>query len=157
MTYEEHLKTGEESLILETEVLFEEYQLQLLLFDNQKWFWLKDICFILGAKNFQQVLNIFDDDELRVIGNITEEQQDDNAVINESGLYRIIFIAKNSIANKLRKWFTYEIKDQISNPNQDFAYYEEQKSITFPDYLKKLAEQVAKNSCDENVGENQNV
>lgn len=75
--------------------------------DNESWFVGKDICNALGFANHNDALSRLDDDERDGVG-ITDPmgRSQEVTVINESGLYHLIFQSRKPEAKAFRKWVT---------------------------------------------------
>lgn len=75
--------------------------------NNESWFVGKDICNALGFANHNDALSRLDDDERDGVG-ITDPmgRSQEVTVINESGLYHLIFQSRKLEAKAFRKWVT---------------------------------------------------
>lgn len=75
--------------------------------NNESWFVGKDICNALGFANHNDALSRLDDDERDGVG-ITDPmgRSQEVTVINESGLYHLIFQSRKPEAKAFRKWVT---------------------------------------------------
>ena len=88
--------------------------------DDQIWFVAKDICKILGIKNHRDALvKQLDEDEkgVDIIYTLGGPQKVD--VVNESGLYALIFMSRKPAAKNFRKWVTSEVLPSI----RKYGYY----------------------------------
>lgn len=80
--------------------------------DGEPWFVAKDVCMMLGIQNSRDTLaKILDDDEAGVATIYTRssngvEQNREVGIINESGLYHLIFISRKPEAKAIRRWVT---------------------------------------------------
>lgn len=78
--------------------------------DGEVWFVAKDVCDILGLSNVTEALRALDDDEkssLRVTEGTSSKGGNPNMkIINESGLYTLIFKSLKPEAKEFRKWVT---------------------------------------------------
>jgi prophage antirepressor-like protein len=95
--------------------------------DGEPWFVAKDVCDILGHTNPTRALQTLDDDEKDVItrasdpnlllGSLGGPRQEGGAqslnIINESGLYNLIFRSNKPEAKRFRKWVTSEVLPAI--------------------------------------------
>lgn len=90
-------------------------EIRTVMIDGEPWFAGKDVCKSLGyAKPTQAIHNNVDkDDSLRkgLIDSVGREQE--TIVINESGLYSLIFGSKLESAKKFKKWVTSEVLPSI--------------------------------------------
>ncbi len=88
-------------------------KVRTLLIENQPWFVAKDVCEALTIKDHTTATRDLDDDEkgtqsLRTLGGFQSM-----LVINESGLYNLIFRSTKPEAKVFRKWVTAEVLPQI--------------------------------------------
>lgn len=80
--------------------------------DGEPWFVAKDVCMMLGIQNSRDTLaKVLDDDEAGVATIYTRssngvEQNREVGIINESGLYHLIFISRKPEAKVIRRWVT---------------------------------------------------
>lgn len=80
--------------------------------DGEPWFVAKDVCMMLGIQNSRDTLaKVLDDDEVGVATIYTRssngvEQNREVGIINESGLYHLIFISRKPEAKAIRRWVT---------------------------------------------------
>lgn len=80
--------------------------------DGEPWFVAKDVCMMLGIQNSRDTLaKVLDDDEAGVATIYTRssngvEQNREVGIINESGLYHLIFISRKPEAKSIRRWVT---------------------------------------------------
>ena len=84
--------------------------------DGEIWFVAKDICDILELANVSQALSTLDDDEKNTLclseGNKKKGNPNMN-IINESGLYTLIFKSIKPEAREFRRWVTGTVLPQI--------------------------------------------
>lgn len=80
--------------------------------NGEPWFVGKDVCMMLGIQNSRDTLSkVLDEDEAGVATIYTRssngvEQSREVGIINESGLYHLIFISRKPEARAIRKWVT---------------------------------------------------
>jgi hypothetical protein len=87
--------------------------LQVEVIDNEPWFVAKDVCDILSIGNVTDVINRLDDDEkLTSIVSRAGQSREVN-LVNESGLYNLIFQSRKPEAKAFRKKVTSEILPAI--------------------------------------------
>ena len=82
-------------------------KVRTVLIENEVWFVLIDICKILELSNPSSVIKRLDEDEvtkfdLGSLSGITN-------IINESGLYKVIFRSDKPQANQFTKWVTHDV------------------------------------------------
>ncbi|MCP1224855.1 Bro-N domain-containing protein [Sebaldella sp. S0638] len=78
--------------------------------NNEIWFVLTDICKILGIKNITQMASRLDEDE-RSMFNIGRQGKAN--IINESGLYKVLFRSDKPEAKEFSNWITKEVIPSI--------------------------------------------
>lgn len=93
--------------------------IRVQVINGETWFVAKDVCRILGIINHKDAISkILDDDEKGVAtiyprsSNGVVQRRDVN-VINESGLYSLVFQSRKPGAKKFRKWVTMEVLPSI--------------------------------------------
>ncbi len=80
-----------------------------LLIEDKPCFIAKEICIALKIKNSRQAITNLDDDEKLVYSLYTSGQKRNVNVVNESGLYNLIFRSNKPEAKTFRKWVTNEV------------------------------------------------
>lgn len=93
---------------------FEEQAVRVVIRDGEPWFVAVDVCRVLELENARQVVARLDDDERDGVHTVDAigRQQLTN-VINESGLYALIFTSRKEQAKRFRKWVTAEVLPTI--------------------------------------------
>lgn len=74
--------------------------------DGEPWFVGKDVCDLLGLVNSRKSLQALDEDEKGVTNGYTLGGNQELTIINESGLYHLIFISRKPEAKVIRRWVT---------------------------------------------------
>lgn len=96
---------------------FEGCPVRVITLDGVPWFVATDVCQILGIVNARDSVSRLDDDERRKIAVGDSDGSNINPlevwVVNESGLYNLIFRSNKEDAKRLRKWVTSEVLPQI--------------------------------------------
>ena len=81
------------------------------------WFVAKDVCAVLGLGNTSQTLSYLDDDEQTIIGNDSRYKisglRKDTRMVNESGLYELIFKSRKPEAKQFKRWVKQEVLPTI--------------------------------------------
>lgn len=80
---------------------------------GEPWFVAKDICDILEIANARDAISTLDDDEKGVAFTDTLGGKQEVNIINESGLYNLIFRSNKPQAKVFRKWVTSEVLPAI--------------------------------------------
>lgn len=84
-------------------------QVRTVIIDNEPYFVVKDICAILDISNHIDALSRLDDDEKGRSVIPTQFGAKETNLVNESGLYHLIFQSRKSEAKAFRKWVTAEV------------------------------------------------
>lgn len=104
-----------------TPFIFGEQPVRSIMRSGEPWFVAKDICLILGLGNASMAVkgnpksgNIgLDADEAAIMNHDTLGGAQDVLVVNESGLYALIFKSRKAEARRFRKWVTSEVLPTI--------------------------------------------
>lgn len=90
-------------------------EIRTVLKDGEPWFVAKDICDILELTNPTVAIESLDDDERSkyFLG-----RQGEVNIINESGLYALVFKSRKPEAKAFRKWVTSEVLPAIRKTGQ---------------------------------------
>jgi prophage antirepressor-like protein len=95
----------------------EAQEVRTLEWDGEPWFVTKDVCDILGLNNITESLRNLDDDE---VSNLSNTEVRDLSVpnrgmniINEPGLYRLIFQSRKPEAKQFKRWVFHEVLPAI--------------------------------------------
>jgi prophage antirepressor-like protein len=92
----------------------ENQEIRILERDGEPWFVAKDVCDILDIENSRDTLaKMLDDDEKGVENIYTLGGNQDVNIINESGLYNLIFRSTKPEAKAFRKWVTSDVLPSI--------------------------------------------
>ena len=97
---------------LET-IIYQESPVRMQVIDGQPWFVAKDICDILGLSNSRKAVAALDDDEKGVTTMDTSGGKQQLGIVNESGMYTLIFNSRKPLAREFRKWVTSEVLPSI--------------------------------------------
>lgn len=81
--------------------------------ENNPWFVAKDICDVLQLTEVSNTLNRLDDDEKLMRTLFVSGQGRQMWLVNESGLYNLIFQSRKPEAKAFRKWVTSEVLPSI--------------------------------------------
>jgi prophage antirepressor-like protein len=112
--------------------------------DGDAWFIAKDVCNILGLANNRKAVSSLDDDELMSLKVTSGGQARSMSVINESGLYSLIFKSRKKKAKAFKKWVTSEVLPAIRKtgayiaPNADLVNIIESLQSQLNDKVEKL-------------------
>lgn len=94
---------------------FENNQVRTLLINDEPWFVGKDVAQILGYSNPRDALSkhVDDEDKNSVAIRDGNKGNPNQTVINESGVYALVFSSKLPSAKKFKHWVTSEVLPQI--------------------------------------------
>lgn len=104
---------------------FNQKKVTTILIDGMPWFIAKDVCDILGIQNNRKIVALLDEDEKLTYLIDTSGQKRQTNIINESGLYNLIFQSRKPEAKAFRKWVTTEVlpairqKGSYTTPGKD--------------------------------------
>lgn len=89
-------------------------QLQLPLVDGEPWFYSVDICRALDIANSRDAVSKLDDDDVgKTDGVDSLGKRAVFTVVNESGLYNLVFQSRKPEAKKFKRWITREVIPQL--------------------------------------------
>ena len=111
-------------------------QIRTVTIDNEPWFVGKDVATALGYKNTRQAIltNVMDEDK-GVHSVDTPSGKQEMTVINESGLYALIFGSKLESAKRFKHWVTSEVLPSI----RKHGMYAVDELVNNPELLIKVA------------------
>ncbi|MFT8612882.1 MAG: Bro-N domain-containing protein [Gluconobacter cerinus] len=92
---------------------FESHDVRVVMRDGQPWWVLADVCEVLELTNARNPAARLDEDEKGVHTMDTLGGPQEVTVINESGLYSLIFTSRKAAAKRFKKWVTSEVLPQI--------------------------------------------
>jgi prophage antirepressor-like protein len=87
--------------------------IRIEIIDGEPWFVAKDVCDVLEHTNHRIAIQMLDDDEKGVRKVYTLGGVQEMNVVNESGLYNLIFRSNKPQAKAFRKWVTSEVLPAI--------------------------------------------
>ena len=111
-------------------------EIRTVTIDNEPWFVGKDVATALGYKNTRQAIltNVMDEDK-GVHSVDTPSGKQEMTVINESGLYSLIFGSKLDSAKRFKHWVTSEVLPSI----RKHGMYAVDELVNNPELLIKVA------------------
>lgn len=111
--------------------------------DGEPWFVGKDIAQALGYKNPRQALATNVDTEDRGVHSVdTPSGTQEMTIINESGVYSLIFSSKLERAQQFKRWVTAEVLPSIRKTGAYMTPAAEQKLDIILEEFQKLADRV---------------
>lgn len=114
------------------------------LIDNIPWFVGKDICEVLGIVNHKDAISRLDEDEKGVANTYPLNKckrgggMQKALIVNESGLYALIFQSRKPLAKAFRKWVTSQVLPAIRKTGGYKLAYPYEKKISRLENLRDL-------------------
>jgi len=99
--------------------------------DGEPWFVAQDVCDVLEHTNSRMAIQSLEEDEKDVSKVYTSTGEKEANIINESGLYNLIFRSNKTQAKVFRKWVTSEVLPAIRKQ----GYYFIGHRLNIPDDL----------------------
>lgn len=129
--------------------------------NNEPYFVGKDVASILGYSNARDAIanHVYEDDK-GVEKLDTPGGKQNMTVINESGLYALIFGSRLESAKRFKHWVTSEVLPSIRKHGAYMTYTTLEQALTNPDFLIQLAtklkeEREARKQLERTVKENE--
>ena len=112
----------------------ENVSIRTTMIDDEPWFVAKDVCMLLDLSNPRDILaKVLDDDEKGVDTIYTPGGKQQMSIINESGLYHLIFVSRKPEAKVIRRWVTGTILPSIRRTGSySVGGQEEHKRLPLP-------------------------
>lgn len=126
---------------------FENHEVRTLLMNGEPYFVGKDVAEILGYSNSSKAVMVHVDEEDKESLMLEAHSQNGNlvktqtTVINESGVYALIFGSKLPSAKKFKHWVTSDVLPQIRKTGNY------KMPGTYAEALRELADQTEKNEA----------
>lgn len=115
---------------------FEDLPVRTLTVNEEPYFVGKDVANILGYKNGSRDINAHVDAEDKLIYQIsTSGQRRNQTIINESGLYSLIFSSKLESAKRFKRWVTSEVLPAIRKHGIYATDNVIEQTLRDPDYI----------------------
>ncbi len=108
--------------------------------DGDVWFAAVDVCNILGLPNPTDSLKTLDDDEKLTYELHRAGQLRKVNLLNESGLYALIFRSRKESAQQFRKWVTKEVLPSIRKN----GYYHKDEKAGLPKFCIRYRDNIQK-------------
>ena len=128
-----------ETSVVQTFINEEFGEIRTVLIDGVIWFVGKDVATALGYSNPQKAIRDHVDDEDKMVNeSFTLGQGSAPTLINESGLYSLIFSSKLPSAKKFKRWVTSEVLPSIRKTGNYNANGTYSGNSDFPPEMSKL-------------------
>ena len=119
---------------------FETQEVRTVIKNNEPWFVGKDVADILGYSRSDNAIRRHVDDEDKLTHRISASGQSRNmTIVNESGLYALIFGSKLPKAKSFKRWVTKEVLPSIRKHGTYMTAETIEKALTDPDTIIQLA------------------
>lgn len=113
-------------------------QVRTVMIENEPYFVAKDVCVILGISNHNDAVGRLDDDEKRGSVMPTPSGTQQMVVVNESGLYHLIFQSRKPEAKAFRKWVTAEVLPTLRRTGH-YEVKPKPKTVRYPKRDRSIA------------------
>ncbi|KZE66840.1 antirepressor, partial [Fictibacillus phosphorivorans] len=121
---------------------FRGQQLRVVEQNNEPWFVAKDVCDILEIKNNRDALSKLDEEEKGVALTDTLGGKQKLSIVNESGLYELIFTSRKLEAKVFKKWVKQEVLPSIRKHGAYLTPQKIEEVLLNPDTIITLATQL---------------
>jgi anti-repressor protein len=133
---------------------FKGQDLRIILLNEQPYFVAKDVCEILEIKNSRDALSRLDDDEKDAVGlTDTIGRNQKMAVVNESGLYELIFASRKPETKLFKKWVKQEVLPSIRKHGAYMTPQKIEEVLLNPDTIITLATQLKEEQQKRSIAE----
>ena len=111
-------------------------EIRVMLIDDDPWFVGKDIAAALGYKDTVNALKAHVDEQDKAGWRITTQfGEKETTIINESGLYSLIFSSKLESAQRFKHWVTHEVLPSIRKHGMYMTDNLLEAAIANPDFV----------------------
>lgn len=111
-------------------------EIRVMLIDDDPWFVGKDIAAALGYKDTVNALKSHVDEQDKAGWRITTQfGEKETTIINESGLYSLIFSSKLESAQRFKHWVTHEVLPSIRKHGMYMTESLLETAIANPDFV----------------------
>lgn len=123
---------------------FEGKQVRTVMVEDEPWFVLTDVCKVLEIGNPSMVKErLSSDNEVSLstteVQNARGQMRKTN-IVNESGLYDVIFMSRKPQAKSFRRWVTNEVLPSIRKHGVYMTEEVRQEALVSPDFLREIAQ-----------------
>ena len=101
--------------------LYKENPVRIIEKDEEPWFVAKDVCSILEIKEPHRSIKGLDEDEKGRRSMTTPGGEQELTIINEPGLYRLVFKSRKKEAQAFKRWVCHEVLPSIRKNGAYFA------------------------------------
>lgn len=116
-----------------------------LMENETSWFYATDVCKILGLSDTRRAVERLEEDEKQLLKVQDNGQKREMWLINESGLYALIFSSGKQMARNFRKWVTNEVLPSIRKAGHYSIQQQKERQLM----LLKISKEI--DSIDSNI------
>ncbi|MCJ8008938.1 BRO family protein [Lederbergia wuyishanensis] len=117
-------------------------EIRTVMHNNEPWFVAKDVCDILEISNSRHALTRLEDEEKADVVLNDGRQNRSFSIINESGLYELIFASRKLEAKTFKKWVKQEVLPSIRKHGAYMTPEKIEEVLLNPDTIIKIATQL---------------
>lgn len=109
--------------------------------DGTPWFVAKDVCDVLNLENSRKATADLDEDEKNTV-TISDgiPGNPNKTIVNEAGLYSLIFKSRKPEAHKFKRWVTHDVLPAIRRHGGYLTPQKIEEALTNPDTIIQLAQ-----------------
>lgn len=121
---------------------FDDAPVRTLMIDDNPWFVGKDVCRVLELQNTNQSLGRLADDERKDGVRITDPIGRDQAttIINEPGVYRLVFTSRQDAAERFKHWLAHEVLPALRKTGRFEMDAQHPADLTVRDKINMISE-----------------
>lgn len=93
--------------------IYQDQPVRVVMKDGEPWFVGKDVCGVLGIRDYRQALESLDVDERGGCIVPTPGGDQEMIVISEAGVWRLVFQSRKPQAEALKRWLAHEVLPSI--------------------------------------------
>lgn len=109
--------------------------------DGEPWFVLSEVCNAVGVKSSRDTkARLSSEDVNTVVLNDGKRGNPNRTIINESGLYNVIFMSRKPEAQDFKRWVTNEVLPSIRKHGAYMTPQKIEDVLTSPDTIIQLAQ-----------------
>ena len=114
-------------------------KIRTVIQNNEVWFVAKDVCDVLGLKNSRKAVNeLYDNEKNTVTISDGNRGNPNTTIINEPGLYKLIFKSRKAEAKKFQDWIFYEVLPDIRKHGMYMTDNVKERAKANPDDFQRL-------------------
>lgn len=92
----------------------QETTIRTAMIDGEPWFYAMDVCKALGIKNGRDAVTRLDGDDVGTTDDVDSiGRRAKLTIVNESGLYGLVFESRTAASKKFKRWVTREVLPKI--------------------------------------------